>query len=329
MSNDQGKSRREFLEGHHRLGGSRGPMLRPAMSLGEGATPQQERIGVGFIGTGGRCQAHIGIVNGFKAAGPLPAGGRLRRLSAARRGGRPQRTGGKIYRNTRTCWPTRASTWCASPRPTAITPRMAIDAMRAGKDVYCEKPLTHWSQMDLAQQARRGGRQARADRAGRHAVRGRRRLRRGPQADQGGHHRQDRSRAGGLFPPRRLGRADADSRSPTPSPGPDLDWEQFLGDAPQAALQRLAVLPVAAVLGLCRRAGHRPAGPRLHARLLPAGSRLPRARPGRRRQLPIRPRGARPVQHHRRLRRRAERGADELAEQLHAASTPSSAAPTA
>src|SRR5208337_373903 len=61
-------------------------------------------------------------------------------------------TGGKPYR--------RHHELLADPRVDAVciaTPDrhhapQAIDALRAGKDVYCEKPLTHWTQMDLARQ---------------------------------------------------------------------------------------------------------------------------------------------------------------------------------
>ena len=72
-------------------------------------------------------------------------------------------------------------------------------------------------------------------------------------------------------------RGDWGERMPIPDanakPGPDLDLGAVPRRRPEGRLRRLAVLPVADVLGLRRRAGHRPAGPRLHARLLHPGTR--------------------------------------------------------
>ena len=295
----------------------------------EGAKGANERIGVGFIGTGGRCAgATSDIVLKLKAAGPLRAGGRLRHLRPARARPPRRKTGGKIYRNYKELLADpRVDVVCIATPDRHHAPQ-AIDAIRAGKDVYCEKPLTHWSQMDLARQL------------GEEAEKHKRIVQVGTQYVADDAYAKVRK----LIEEGMVGkivhvqagyfrRGDWGERMPIPDPnakpGPDLDWEQFLGDAPKVRFQRLAVLPVAALLGLRRRAGHRSAGPRLHARLLPAGPRFPRAGDGRRRHVPVQPRSARPVQHHRRLRRRAQRRADELAEQLHAASTRSSAAPTA
>ena len=46
--------------------------------------------------------------------------------------------------------------------PDRLHAPQTIDAINAGKDVYCEKPLTHWSQFELAKKveeaaASRGG----------------------------------------------------------------------------------------------------------------------------------------------------------------------------
>ena len=90
---------------------------------GAEAKGANERIGVGFIGTGGRAQAHMNIVNDLKQTGPAEPVAVCDvyrpRLEAA-----SKKTGGaRSTSSTRHCWPTRTSTWSASPRPTAFTPR--------------------------------------------------------------------------------------------------------------------------------------------------------------------------------------------------------------
>ncbi len=63
-----------------------------------------------------------------------------------------RKTGGKIYRDHRELLADpRVDVVCIATPDRHHAP-MAIDAIRAGKDIYCEKPLTHWSQMDLARQ---------------------------------------------------------------------------------------------------------------------------------------------------------------------------------
>ncbi len=107
---------------------------------------------------------------------------------------------------------------------------MAIDAIRAGKDVYCEKPLTHWSQMDLARQL------------GEEAQKHQRIVQVGTQYVADDAYAQVRK----LLKEGIIGkvvhvqagyfrRGDWGERMPIVDPnlrpGPSLDWEQWLGDA--------------------------------------------------------------------------------------------------
>ncbi len=203
----------------------------PFTILADQAQGANDRIGIGFIGTGGRAQAHMNIVNGLKAKGlaePVAVcdiyGPRVRAAA--------ELTGAKVYRNYKEL--------LADPRVDAVciaTPdrhhaSQAIDAMRAGKDVYVEKPLVHWSQFQLAMQvAEEAKKQQKIVQVGTQFL-----------ADDA------YSEIRGLIEEGTIGkvvhvqlgyfrRGDTGERMPVPDPdakpGPDLDWEQFLGDAPE------------------------------------------------------------------------------------------------
>jgi predicted dehydrogenase len=111
-------------------------------------------IGVGFVGVGNRGSTHIRFVQNLQARGlaqPVAVcDAYLPRARAA-----AEASGAKIHR---TC-----AELLDDPRVDAVciaTPDrhhaiQAIEAVRAGKDVFVEKPLTHWSQFELAQQLAR------------------------------------------------------------------------------------------------------------------------------------------------------------------------------
>jgi predicted dehydrogenase len=108
----------------------------------------------------------------------------------------------------------------------------ALEAIRAGKDVYCEKPMGHWSQFELSKQffreTKRLGRVVQVGNQGnsnaawgqvadliRQGAIGR------PQLVQAGYYRYGDWGE-------RMPIADPDAK-----PGPEVDWEGFLGDAPK------------------------------------------------------------------------------------------------
>lgn len=109
----------------------------------------------------------------------------------------------------------------------------ALEAVRAGKDVYCEKPLTHWQQFEplkeLAQEVRR-----------RQTV-----FQVGTQylSDSVWHQAAELIRAGAIGRPLHAqtgyfrvgdwGERGMPIDDPKAQPGPDLDWEAFLADAPR------------------------------------------------------------------------------------------------
>lgn len=109
----------------------------------------------------------------------------------------------------------------------------AIDAVRAGKDVYCEKPVTHWRQFDLtkrlAQEVKKSGRvfqlgsQGMSDGAWSLMKK----------LVQDGQIGQPIHAECGYFRVGDWGERGMPIDDPNAQPGLDLDWEAFLGDSPK------------------------------------------------------------------------------------------------
>ena len=117
--------------------------------------------------------------------------------------------------------------------PDRLHAPQAIDAVNAGKDVYCEKPLTHWSQFELAKKIEEPrssngrlvqvGTQHMADENYPTII----------EDDSRRHHRQAGTRPVAAISAAATGASGWRFPTPTPSRAPISIWERFLGDAPK------------------------------------------------------------------------------------------------
>lgn len=197
------------------------------------ATSARKEIGVGLIGCGGRGNALAQAVTQLAQAGE-PARivavcdiyqPRLER-AAARFSAQPYRNASELIRDPRVQAVIIAT-------PDRLHAHQALEAVRAGKDVYCEKPLTHWAQFDLLKQLR--------DEVRRHkAV-----FQVGTQwcSDPIWERAADQIRRGvigkvvhvqtGYFRQGDSGERGMPIDDPEARPGASLDWEAFQADAPR------------------------------------------------------------------------------------------------
>jgi predicted dehydrogenase len=222
-------SRREFLK--KSAGGAMGAALTAAsFSRALGAN---EKIGVGFIGCGGRGQAHISYVQKLKQAGEaveIVAVSDLyrRRVDAAARG-----TSAKAYSDHRELLAHPGVDAVCIATPDHHHGYQVIDAVGAGKDVYCEKPITHWRQFELTK------------RMSAEVKKHKRIVQVGTQgmSDPAWHEAAELVKEGAIGKPIHAecgyfrigdwGERGMPIDDPNAKPGPDLDWEAFLGDSPK------------------------------------------------------------------------------------------------
>ena len=226
-------SRREFVRSGVIAGAAAATTMANApLVFADTAKGANERIGVGFIGTGSRALAHIDIINDLKRqriVEPVAVCDVYRpRLEAA-----SERAGGaKMYREHEALLADQDVDLVCIATPDRHHAPQTIDALNAGKDVYCEKPLTHWAQFELAKQVAEAA------------------ARTGKLVQVGTQHMADDNypqviqmiRDGIIGQPVHVQcsffrRGDWGERMPIPDrhakPGPDLNWGRFLGDAPQ------------------------------------------------------------------------------------------------
>src|SRR5262249_14329433 len=115
------------------------------------------RIGVGFLGVGGRCQEHLGILAKFaqqnKGAAPVAVCDVWNGNDTVRTGGRGLYPSAKkvgldpddkthVTKDYRRVLDLKEVDVVCIATPDHWHAKMSIDAAAAGKDVYCEKPMT-------------------------------------------------------------------------------------------------------------------------------------------------------------------------------------------
>ena len=139
-------TRRQFI---HRAGVAAAATVAGTsakLAVGKSAN---ERIGVGFIGCGGRSQAHLKAVYYLKSQGANVD------IVAASDAYRPRMQkvadgyNAKGYMDYRDLLADGNVDVVCIATPDHHHGYQAIDAVRAGMDVYCEKPVTHWRQFEL------------------------------------------------------------------------------------------------------------------------------------------------------------------------------------
>jgi predicted dehydrogenase len=193
-----------------------------------------ERIGVGFIGCGGRSQAHLQTVHYLKSQQGVNV-----EIVAASDVYRPRMQ--KVAEGYKAKGYMDYRELLADPNVDVVcisTPDhhhgyQAIDAIRAGKDVYCEKPVTHWRQFELTKQLAAEvkkssrvfqlGTQGMSDGAW-HQIR---------KLIQDGLIGQPVHAECGYFRVGDWGERGMPIDDPNAKPGADLNWEAFLGDSPK------------------------------------------------------------------------------------------------
>ena len=226
-------TRRQFIRAAGAAVGAATAYAAPRVTvMAQEAKGANQRIGVGFIGTGGRCQSHMGIVNKLQKEGiaePVAVCDVYRpRLEAASK----KCGGAKMYRAHEELLEDPGVDVVCIATPDRLHAPQAIDAVNAGKDVYCEKPLTHWAQFALAKKLEEA-----AERNGRIVQVGTQYM-----ADENYATVSKMIKDGVIGKPvqAQLGyfrRGDWGERmripDPNAKPGEDLDWQRFLGDAPK------------------------------------------------------------------------------------------------
>ena len=149
-------TRRDFLKTTAAAGAASYAMTMAAKSYA-GVQGAKNRIGIAFLGVGGRCQQHIDVVLGLREANQAqpvavcdvwngdPELGSMRGrglFPSAQRCGLGNSLSARVTKDYRRVLELREVDAVCIATPDHWHARMSIDAAAAGKHVYCEKPMT-------------------------------------------------------------------------------------------------------------------------------------------------------------------------------------------
>lgn len=229
----QGLTRRHFIQHTTTAALAAAAAARPAVRAFAKQKSPNERLGVGVIGVGGRGNTHLDVLKHLKRED----GGvdivavcdvyRPRMEKAAKE------YDAKGYMDHRELLADPKVDLVSIATPDHHHGYQTIDAVRAGKDVYCEKPVTHWRQFDLvkqlAEEVKKSGRVFQLGTQG--------------MSDSAWHQMKKMVQEGmigqpihaecGFFRVGDWGERGMKIDDPNAKEGPDLNWEAFLGDSPK------------------------------------------------------------------------------------------------
>lgn len=204
-----------------------------AARAGTRAFGANERLGVGVIGVGGRGTAHLQTMKHIQDHDETVQIVAVCDVYRPRLNKAAEAFHAKAYMDHRELLADPNVDIVCIATPDHHHGYQAIDAVRAGKHVYCEKPVTHWRQFELtkqlAQEVKQSGKafqcgtQGMSDSAWRQMG----------QLVRDGLIGQPIHAEAGFFRVGDWGERGMSIDDPNAKPGPDLNWEAFLGDSPK------------------------------------------------------------------------------------------------
>jgi len=225
-------TRRQFLKksGTAALGLTAAVYFSNVSAQSKGAN---DRLGIGVIGVGGRGNAHLGMLKWMREQGDNIEIVAVSDIYRPRLDRAAKEYNAKAYFNHKDLLSDKNVNIVCIATPDHHHGYQAIDAIEAGKDIYGEKPVTHWKQFGLTKKL--ADAVAKSDRI----------FQLGTQAmsDSVWHQMKKLVKEGligkplyaetGFFRIGDWGEKDMPIDDPAAKPGPDLNWEAFLGDAPK------------------------------------------------------------------------------------------------
>ena len=230
MKKDTRVSRRTFMQA---TGAAATTLSLAGLASKSFAQSPNDTLGIGVIGTGGRGNSHLGMVKSLIEAGENIKIVAVSDIYRPRLEKAAQTYNAKAYDDHRELLLDKNVDIVAIATPDHIHGYQAIDAIKAGKDVYCEKPITHWRQFELTRdllkvvqahdQVFQLGTQAMSDSVW-HQMK---------KLVQEGLIGQPLFGETGFFRIGDWGERGMQVDDPNAISGKDLNWEAFLGDSPK------------------------------------------------------------------------------------------------